>query len=518
MYPFGLITFLQFAWEHELPSLLALMALGLFLSFVSLCYCSQPHPDAPVTLPGLPLINVTTFLKRRHDFLAWGFKVTNQRLFQFRLLRNKVVVVSGDRGRRDFFTAKGLDLQEGFRILSGGLPMIHGVTIELRQQRVARIYKRLVNVQRNERLTELIPEILNDSQRLLRPWKKVGTFDPFSTIYELVFQAAIRCLACTEIADDPEIVAHVRHLYDQIDRGTTPATVLFPWFPSPSMIMKARATKQLYDITVKAIKVRKESGVPRNDTLQIFLDSGDELTTIVGFTMGFVMAGARSTNATASWLLTYLGCYPKWRNEARTEVEKLVTLYALETITERDTQCHSSSALSSIPLAAWENETPVLDMLIHETLRIAQPHVAMRRNLGPETYIDGKVIPTGTLLVYPFASVHLDPALYPDPWKFDPARSQPKDNLAYVGWGGGRVTCLGSRLARLKIKLLTALMVLDFDFDTVDVSGRIADSPPKPDWNDILTCRPAHGQFFIAYKRRDAFEPSSCRSPGTGPL
>jgi sterol 14-demethylase len=48
------------------------------------------------------------------------------------------------------------------------------------------------------------------------------------------------------------------------------------------MVMRARATKQLYDIIVKAMKVRKQSGVPRNDTLQIFLDSEDELATIMG--------------------------------------------------------------------------------------------------------------------------------------------------------------------------------------------------------------------------------------------
>ena len=61
----------------------------------------------------------------------------------------------------------------------------------------------------------------------------------------------------------------------------------------------------------------------------------------------------------------------------------------------------------------------------------------MRQNIGPEIYIDGKVIPTGTLVVYPFANVHLDPTIYPDPWKFDPERPQPTGHLAYLGWGGG---------------------------------------------------------------------------------
>ncbi len=77
-------------------------------------------------------------------------------------------------------------------------------------------------------------------------------------------------------------MARLRQLFDKMDRGTTPATVLFPWFPSPAMVSKARATKQLYDIIVNAIKVRKQSGVSHNDNLQLLLDSGDEMSTIAG--------------------------------------------------------------------------------------------------------------------------------------------------------------------------------------------------------------------------------------------
>ena len=112
----------------------------------------------------------------------------------------------------------------------------------------------------------------------------------------------------------------------------------------------------------------------------------------------------------------------------------------LETISECNTpHCPTATAtaLSSVPLSAWENETPVLDKLIHETIRISLPHTAMRQNVGPDIYIDGKVIPTGTLVVYPLADVHLNPTIYPDPWKFDPERPQPKGNFTYLGWGGG---------------------------------------------------------------------------------
>ena len=71
-------------------------------------------------------------------------------------------------------------------------------------------------------------------------------------------------------------------------------------------------------------------------------------------------------------------------------------------------------------------------------------------------YIDGKVIPTGALVAYPAADVHLDPALYPDPWKFDPERPQPKGNLTYLGWGGG---------AFLALRLLSNVGWLELTFD-----------------------------------------------------
>jgi hypothetical protein len=61
---------------------------------------------------------------------------------------------------------------------------------------------------------------------------------------------------------------------------------------------------------------------------------------------------------------------------------------------------------------------------------------------------------------------------------------------------------MGSRLARLNIKLITALLLMEFDFDTVDVGDRIVDSAsaPKPDWNDPFT-QPTQGQFFLKYRR-----------------
>ena len=63
------------------------MVLGLLPSVVFLCRRDQSYRDTPAILPHLSPFYIMSFLKKRHDFFAWGFNVTNQRLFQFSFLR-----------------------------------------------------------------------------------------------------------------------------------------------------------------------------------------------------------------------------------------------------------------------------------------------------------------------------------------------------------------------------------------------------------------------------------------------
>jgi len=275
------------------------------------------------------------------------------------------------------------------------------------------------------------------------------------TSLQLIFQLTVRALTGTEIADDPAIVVRLKQLYDEVDEGNTPAAILLPWWPGRGTIRKLLATKRIYDIITKAIDTRLKSGKPRDDTLQMLLDGGDDNMAVVGFTMGLIIAGARSTGTTgadcnlfeepfhhltpysASWLLTYLGAHPEWKAKAHAEVESLVFTHSLTPYKAGAPLSDLSAALSQIPLNAWEGSTPVLDALIHETTRLAQPHTAMRKNMGPDVHIDGKLVPSGHYVVYPFSDVHLNEELYPDPWKFDPGRPRPDAQYSYVGWGGG---------------------------------------------------------------------------------
>ena len=223
----------------------------------------------------------------------------------------------------------------------------------------------------------------------------------------------------------------------------------------------------------------------------------------------------------ASWLLTFLGAHPEWKAKAHAEIEALMFAHSLTPHKAGTPLSDLATALAQIPLDAWEGSTPVLDALIHETTRLAQPHTAMRRNMGPDVHIDGKLVPSGHYVVYPFSDVHLNEELYPDPWKFDPTRPRPDARFSHVGWGGGtalsalsltthqlillsgfsgKTVCLGQRLAKLEMKLLSAMFLLGMDFSVVDKGGKVLESLPRPNWNDILGCKPPKDSCFIQHQ------------------
>lgn len=141
-------------------------------------------------------------------------------------------------------------------------------------------------------------------------------------------------------------------------------------------------------------------------------------------------------------MITFLAGHPQWKERAAAELRHLLAAYTLES--EAEFVKHSprslsklSGSLACIPLETWESQTPTLDALIRETLRLAEPHTAIRMNTGPEVQLGGKAIPPETFVVYPFSDVHLSAELYPDPWKFDPGRPESKMPFSYLGWGAG---------------------------------------------------------------------------------
>jgi cytochrome P450 len=88
---------------------------------------------------------------------------------------------------------------------------------------------------------------------------------------------------------------------------------------------------------------------------------------------------------------------------------------------------------------------------IEEMLRFVSPVIHMRRTASADTEIAGTPVRAGDKVVLWYGSANRDEDVFPDPDRFDVARS-PNEHLAFGG--GGVHYCLGANLARVEIRAL----------------------------------------------------------------
>jgi cytochrome P450 len=141
----------------------------------------------------------------------------------------------------------------------------------------------------------------------------------------------------------------------------------------------------------------------------------------------------------ACWALVYLSFHDEWKAKAKAEVDALLNKHTTNSSNEPLHQ-----RLASIHISAWEDEMPVLDLIIRETLRLNLCGLSLRRNLSGDSMTFSRgLVKTGDFVIYSLADVHLNPEIYSRPNEFDPARFAPgreednKGTFSYLGWGAG---------------------------------------------------------------------------------
>lgn len=92
--------------------------------------------------------------------------------------------------------------------------------------------------------------------------------------------------------------------------------------------------------------------------------------------------------------------------------------------------------------------------VVDEVLRLAPPVHAIDRMTVATSELSGETIPAGALVLAFVAAANRDPAAFPDPSRFDPART-PRGALSF---GHGPHFCLGTRLATTLAAALLELL------------------------------------------------------------
>jgi cytochrome P450 len=86
-------------------------------------------------------------------------------------------------------------------------------------------------------------------------------------------------------------------------------------------------------------------------------------------------------------------------------------------------------------------------IVVEEALRLATPTQAMYRRVTRDVDIEGVHVPEGARVVLVYAAANRDPAVFPDPDRFDPDRVNVREHLAF---GAGVHFCIGAPLSRLE--------------------------------------------------------------------
>ena len=113
----------------------------------------------------------------------------------------------------------------------------------------------------------------------------------------------------------------------------------------------------------------------------------------------------------------------------------------------------------------------------------------MRRS-PREIKIEGKVVRRGDFLGYLLGDAHLNPEYYPEPHKYDPDRwlrpdPVPDTTFPFPGWGAGRHPCTGMKVAKLELKLISAMFLTRYEYELVDEHGKFLKECPVLDRNDL---------------------------------
>ena len=140
----------------------------------------------------------------------------------------------------------------------------------------------------------------------------------------------------------------------------------------------------------------------------------------------------------ACWVLLKLGANPALKERVMKEYNMLVASHSNTLSTE---PLHKR--LASIPLSAWEDELPSVDLVIRETLRFTISGSLLRRNMQKDIVVDDVTIKRGDFMALPSYEAHMNPDIYSHPTSFDPDRylegreEDKKEMFAYVAWGAG---------------------------------------------------------------------------------
>jgi cytochrome P450 len=159
----------------------------------------------------------------------------------------------------------------------------------------------------------------------------------------------------------------------------------------------------------------------------------------------FIAAGHETTANSLAWSLFLLSQSPAWRERVEAEVDREI----------------------GSPIEGLADRLTVTRAAIEEAIRLYPPIAAISRVATAGDTLGGEPLRRGSLVVIAPYVLHRHRRLWDDPDVFDPGRflgdaRKSIDRFAYLPFGAGPRTCIGSAFALQEATLVLAVIMSRF--------------------------------------------------------
>lgn len=295
-------------------------------------------------------------------------------------------------------------------------------------------------------------DIVAVADAVLRTWPVGRTADVSDLVRDLVRQVAVKCLFGLDWSTGDGGVGKCAQ--DVLETLTSPLTIALPYeLPGLPFRRVLRQSDELVGLLRGLIAEKRRSSSGGRDLLSLLIrahdEHGDVLTDdeLVGETNALFFAGYDTQAKTLGWTLFLLAQKPAIAASLQDEIEAVLR--------------GGPPSTDTVP------KMPFLDAVVKESMRVlpAVPTLFFRTclteaRLGPYT-----LPPQANVLLSPYIT-HRDPARYPEPARFLPARwekLQPTP-YEYMPYGAGPRMCIGATFATLALRLILPMIQQRFRF------------------------------------------------------
>jgi len=302
----------------------------------------------------------------------------------------------------------------------------------------------------HRRIEQLDGMIVEITKSMLGRWQVSFESDrPIDIAREM---AALTLTVTTRALFGVDLGEDARKLGEIINRAAN-------YFEKPSHPQLVQSTREFGEIVDRIIQQRKQNFKDNGDLLSSMILARDGQTgagmddeQLRSQVMSLTLAGYETTASALTWTWHLLSQNLNTVDRLRSEVR--------ETLDGRP------------PRYLDLENLPLIDMVLHESLRLFPPAWVIGRRALDDDVIDGYDIPADTVIAICIYTMHRHSGFWDQPDIFNPERFSPENSkgrhkYAYIPFGGGPRQCIGNNFGLMEAALVMACVLQRFELHSI---------------------------------------------------